>query len=69
MTGRGSLHTPPYPILFHLPLASPLSLMRNRGAHGSVSNTQTEQISWAWLLENRSRQIVDPIMFQIPQAH
>lgn len=43
--------------------------MRNRGPHGSVSNTQTEQIPWAWLLENRSRQIVDPITFQIPQVH
>lgn len=64
-----SLHLPPYPIPFHLPWASPLSLMRNRGQHGSVSNTQTEQIPWAWLLENRSCQIVDPILFQIPQAH
>ena len=26
-----SLHSPPYPILFHLPLASPLSLMRTGG--------------------------------------
>ena len=40
-----------------------------RGPHSSVSSTQTERIPRARLLENRSRQIIDPIAFQIPQAH
>lgn len=50
---------------FILLLAKPLSLMRNRRPHGSVSNTQTEHIPWARLLKNRSHQIGDPIIFQI----
>lgn len=70
MTSRhgGRLHSPPYYILFHPPLARLWSLTKNSKPHGSVSNPQTQQISRACLLQNRSHQLADPLTFVIPQT-